>query len=228
MVFGGKWKAILGEPAPQRSSNTRSATAAPPKDDRGYVRQSSGLAQFFSAIDDFKGFPVLDLAGASQANISFITEAGFRLFSDDIVRSLELAFGEGSDFLANQADQQRVERFMVSTLDFPEGHFCGAMLWDCLQFLTQPLLQDTVSQLHDILLPGASMFAIFHANEKTEEVPVYSYRIADQNSVMLTARNRMRPAQFLNNRAIEKLFQNFHSVKFFLTRDHLREVIVRR
>ena len=27
---------------------------------------------------------------------------------------------------------------------------------------------------------------------------------------------------------IEKLFQRFHSVKFFLTRDNLREVIIRR
>ena len=37
-----------------------------------------------------------------------------------------------------------------------------------------------------------------------------------------------RPLQLFNNRGVEKLFQRFHSVKFFLARDHLREVIVRR
>jgi hypothetical protein len=37
-----------------------------------------------------------------------------------------------------------------------------------------------------------------------------------------------KPSQPFNNRAIEKLFHEFGSVKFFLTRDHLREVIVRR
>jgi hypothetical protein len=37
-----------------------------------------------------------------------------------------------------------------------------------------------------------------------------------------------RPAQLFNNRAIEKLFREAQSLKFFLTRDHLREVIVRR
>jgi hypothetical protein len=31
-----------------------------------------------------------------------------------------------------------------------------------------------------------------------------------------------------NNRSLEKLFGKFESVKFFLTRDNLREVIVRR
>ena len=41
-------------------------------------------------------------------------------------------------------------------------------------------------------------------------------------------RGQRRPAQIFNNRSLEKLFQKYHSVKFFLTRDHLREVIVRR
>ena len=34
--------------------------------------------------------------------------------------------------------------------------------------------------------------------------------------------------QFFNNRALERMFQNYGAVKFFLTRDHLREVIVKR
>jgi hypothetical protein len=44
----------------------------------------------------------------------------------------------------------------------------------------------------------------------------------------LTPRYQMRPVQYFNNRNLEKLFQKYQSVKFFLTRDHLREVIVRR
>jgi hypothetical protein len=35
-------------------------------------------------------------------------------------------------------------------------------------------------------------------------------------------------AQSFNNRGLEKLFSKFESVKFFLTRESLREVIVRR
>jgi len=33
--------------------------------------------------------------------------------------------------------------------------------------------------------------------------------------------------QLFNNRALEKLFADFQSVKFFLTRERLREVLVR-
>jgi len=59
-------------------------------------------------------------------------------------------------------------------------------------------------------------------------VPVYNYRIAGPKTVSLTPRGERKPVQYFNNRSLEKLFQRYHSVKFFLTRDHLREVIVRR
>jgi hypothetical protein len=190
-------------------------------------RQSPGLDQFFSSLAGDEGVSILDLAGASQANITFITGLGHRIYSDDIVRTLDTAFGDG-DFFANQADQARVHQFMSGTLDFPERHFGGALVWDTLQFLTQPLLQQTVDQLFHILQPGASMLAYFHADEKARTIPVSGYRIVDSKTVLLTPRAEQRPAQFFNNRALEKLFHSFASVKFFLTRDHLREVIVKR
>ena len=221
--------------APPESSSSRNggvavsvANLSRPGPEAFQSRQSHGLEQFFGAIADLQGFPVLDLAGASQLNITFITNAGFRLYSDDFVRSLENAFGTGEEFLANQSDPDRVARFMSMALDFPANHFCGALLWDTLQFLAQPLLQDTVDQLYEILAPGAYMFAMFHADERASAAPVYSYRIADSKNILIAARGDRRPAQFFNNRNIEKVFQRFHSVKFFLTRDSLREIIVRR
>jgi hypothetical protein len=97
-----------------------------------------------------------------------------------------------------------------------------------LQFLAPPLLQQTVDRLHHILKPHAYLLAFFHAEEKAASAPLYSYRIAGPRTMSLIPRGQNRPAQYFNNRNLEKLFQNFDSVKFFLTRDHLREVIVRR
>ena len=101
-------------------------------------------------------------------------------------------------------------------------------MWDTLQFLAPSLLHDTVEQIYNILQPGASMLAFFHSDEKVKAAPIYGYRIADSKTLTLTSRGARRPAQFFNNRALEKLFNRFASVKFFLTRDSLREVIVRR
>ena len=64
--------------------------------------------------------------------------------------------------------------------------------------------------------------------ESLDLVPAYSFRIQAFNSLQVTERGRRKPAQLFNNRSLEKLFHKFESVKFFLTREHLREVIVKR
>jgi SAM-dependent methyltransferase len=121
-----------------------------------------------------------------------------------------------------------VEQFLETALTFEDCSFDGVLVWDTLQFLSAPLLQIVVERLYRILRPGACLLAFFHSEEKIDTIPTYSYRISDHRNIVLVDRGRRRPAQFFNNRSLERLFQEFHSVKFFLTRDHLREVIVRR
>jgi len=191
-------------------------------------RNSHGLDQFFASIRERSGLSILDLAGASQSNITFITQLGHRLYSDDIMRTLSTSFGAGDDFLLRQAEPQRAEYFLKQSLDFLDGTFDGALVWDTLQYLAPPLLQLTVDRLYRILRPGAYLLSFFSADEKARVIPVNSYRIQDSKTLQLAARGETRPAQFFNNRAIERLFQNFQSVKFFLTRDNQREVIARR
>mgnify|MGYP003334680868 CR=1 FL=1 len=192
------------------------------------TRQSHGLDQFCSSLEDRPGMYILDFAGASQSTVSFITGYGHRLYSDDFVHQLDDCFGREGDFFQNQSNPLLTSRFLDTALDFDENSFDGALVWDSLQFLSPPLLQTVVGKLHRILKPGSSLLAMFHAEERVDEMQTFSYRIHDHKTVMLGSRSRRKPAQIFNNRALEKLFQDFTSVKFFLTRDHLREVIVRR
>jgi hypothetical protein len=191
------------------------------------TRHSHGLDQFCSSLEERPGLSILDLAGASQATISFLTNYGHRLYSDDFVHQMDQHFGEG-DFYENQSNPLKSGKFLSTALDFPEEHFDGALVWDTLQFLSPPLLQIVVERLHRMLRPGSCLLAFFHAEERLDTIPTYSYRVSDHRTITLAPRGRRKPAQFFNNRSLEKLFQDFQSVKFFLTRDHLREVIVRR
>ncbi len=170
---------------------------------------------------------ILDLAGANQSTVSFITNYGHRLYSDDFLLQLDHCFGEG-DFFANQTNPRSVEKFVHAALDFPEAAFDGALVWDVLEFLSPALLATVVGRMRGMLRPGACLLAVFHSDEHAETVPSYSYRIHDHRTIQMVSKGRRRPAQIFNNRSLEKLFQDFHSVKFFLTRDHLRELIVRR
>ncbi len=141
---------------------------------------------------------------------------------------MDRCFGGEGDFYENQSDPQKVEQFLSTALDYPAQHFDGALVWDALEFLTPSLLETVVRRLHIMLRPGAYLLALFHSEERAETIPTYSYRIADRKTITLSPKGRRRPAQYFNNRSLEKLFHDFESVKFFLTRDHLREVIVRR
>ncbi len=204
---------------------TRSRAAGP--GDGARSRRSNGLEQFFSQIRGDTGLNLLDLSGASQANIGFITNLGHRLYSEDLLATLDLAFG-GADFYENQLDAGRQEAFLRQNFDFPEKHFDGVLLWDVLEYLAPPLLKTVVERLSAIIRPGAYVFALFHAEERAEAVPASYYRIADSGTLLLVSRGLRKPAQVFNNRAVEKLFHDYQNVKFFLSRDSLREVIVRR
>ena len=218
-----KGRSETGSALPSFLSSRKSSGPAAPQ-----TRSSHGLEQFFSSIQGEENLSILDCAGASQANISFITALGHRIYSNDIVQAMEEVFGREGDFLANQADPQRAATFLRETMSFDDQSFDGALIWDTLQFLAPPLLDQTVDHLSRVLRPRASLLAFFHADEKLGSAPLYSYRITGPKTMSLTPRGVVRPTQYFNNRTLEKLFQKFQSVKFFLTRDHLREVIVRR
>jgi hypothetical protein len=54
------------------------------------------------------------------------------------------------------------------------------------------------------------------------------FRLVDNKTVLITERGIRPSGQVFNNRNLEKLFTRFQSVKFFLTKENLREVIVKR
>ena len=189
-----------------------------------YERHSHGLEQFSGPLHGPPGLRVLDLGGATQANVAFITNLGHKIYSDAFLRALDnTAFPSGEGPSSVEA-----EAFLDQALDFPEAHFDAILLWDALEFLPPVLLKATVDRLFKIAKPGAYMLVFLHADEKAASVPVYSYRISSANTLHLSHREMRRPVQRFNNRGVEKLFQRFQSVKFFLARDNLREVVVRR
>jgi hypothetical protein len=203
-----------------------SVKSAPPDRSPAIARHSSGFDQFQTLLKGSGSLSILDLSGASQANISFVTEAGHRISSDDIVGAMIDSFGD--HFGENQQTGVKAARFLEQTLTFPAESFDGALVWDAFQFLAPPLINQTVDRLLRVMRPGGLILAFFNANEKIKEIPLYSYRVQDVKTLLQVPRGASQHVQNFNNRSIEKLFESAASVKFFLTRDNLREVLVRR
>lgn len=192
------------------------------------VRQSLGLEQFFSNLEAREGLRILDLSGASQANINYVLQYGHHLYCEDTLATLEEVFGTGDDFYERQADEELIERFLSQTFASLQGPFDGALIWDSLQYLSPPLLDYVVGHLHRILEPDAYVFAFFHSDEKRRWIPAGSCRIESAKSMKMVPRCWKPANHIFTSRTLERMFSDFQSVKFFLTRDHLREVIVRR
>jgi hypothetical protein len=220
-LFGGEAPTPPRPPAPVVGGVPEKAPL------REFSRQSSALDQYFQAFQGQFGLMVLDLGVSNQENTDFFNELGHKLRYDNFVRSLDESFGDG-DFYANQENELRIEAFQAKVLNFDEDSLDGVLVWDSLQYLSPAMLESAVCQLHAILHKGGQLLTVFHADEKMVEVPSYSYRIQARNRVKLVGRGYRKPAQFYSTRALEKLFKDFTQVKFFLTQDSLREVIVRK
>jgi hypothetical protein len=189
-------------------------------------RQSRGLEQFFSNIRDVNGLSILDLGGAIQENIEFITNLGHRMTTQALMQTLDQTFGR--DGLNDQSNQGLIESFLQQNLDFPDNSFDGVLLWDSLQFMSPALLTATLDELHRISRPQSYLLGFFNSDDKSQVSPNSKFRILNANTLSITQKGTRHQAQLFNNRNLERLFNKFDSVKFFLTREHLREVIVRR
>ncbi|MGO9228416.1 MAG: class I SAM-dependent methyltransferase [Bryobacteraceae bacterium] len=189
------------------------------------TRRSRALEEFFLDIREETGLTILDLGGASQENVNFITNLGHRLYSEDFLQILQETFG--ADGTVDHSNPGRIDFFLRQALDYPEDHFDGVLLWDSLEYLAPALLHAVVAKMRRIARRKSQMLAFFESDDKLERVPCYTFRILETSSLQLTQRGTRPAVQLFNNRGLEKLFGDFQSVKFFLTRERLREVLVR-
>src|SRR5215470_12773087 len=183
MLLPGPLKNLLRGGMRQPTSNSSGSANSPFPSRFGNgeqvvsTRQSRGLEEFFAYIRGQAGLTILDLGGATQQNVSFITNLGHRIYSEDFLQILNEAFG--SDGAMDQSNPGRIEYFLRQALDYPETHFDGVLIWDVLEHLAPALLTAVVERMRTIVRPKSYMLAFFHSDNKVEAVPYYTFRIQE-------------------------------------------------
>ncbi len=189
-------------------------------------RRSSGFNEFIRAISGEQGLKILDLGSTSPANITFMTGLGHRFHQEDVLRlandkSFVLPNGDGGTSFD-------VERFFRENLSFPREDFDAVMFWDLADFLPEPLVKPLLERIHIAMKPGAIMLAFFHTKDAGPDAPFYRYNIAAKDTLELQPVRGVRLQRVFNNRNIENLFRDYSSIKFFLGRDNIREILIIR
>lgn len=190
------------------------------------ARRSYALEHLSEHLSAFEGGQVIDIGGAFQSNIDYVTGMGHRLYADDLLASLDLHF-TGEELREGRFPDEKVEAFLDSTFDFPDLSVDGVLAWDRLQFLPLPLGEKVVDRLFRVLVPDGLLLAMFHPDGISSACPQLC-RVADTRHLGLAPASIRRPVQPFSPRAIERFFHRFQSLKFYLTRENLQEVIIRR
>jgi 2-polyprenyl-3-methyl-5-hydroxy-6-metoxy-1,4-benzoquinol methylase len=218
--FGDHFKRLvrraLGQETPVHTEDAAQGT------DSSVLRRSSGMREFWKAIEGPPGLKILDLGAASQANISFITDLGYKLYTADLLKSFQnSASKEGRTDEASAAE----EGFFRENCNYGEAEFDGILCWDLFDFVADPLIQPLIEKLLQSLKPGGTVLSFFHTGSAGQPVPLYQYRIRSADTLQMTGRGMAQLQRHFNNRTIENLFKKCGSLKFYLSRDSLREVI---
>jgi SAM-dependent methyltransferase len=191
------------------------------------TRRSSGLNEFSKSISGQERLCILDLGCTSASNISRLTGMGHKVCTEDLLEAahdpLLLVAGEDGKKTVD------VVRFLRDSLAYEPQAFDAVLCWDVPDYLPEPLVKPVVERLCTLTKPGGILLAFFHTRDAGPDASHYRYHISGNDSLQLQPTTpALRLQRVFNNRHIENLFREFASLKFFLARDNVREVIVVR
>ncbi|HEY6763193.1 MAG TPA: class I SAM-dependent methyltransferase [Candidatus Sulfotelmatobacter sp.] len=228
-----------------RGGSSGTATAAEEQAAQQLTRRSSGLAELARRWDTEESLCILDLGSTSPGNIRYFTGLGHRIYSEDLLTA------STEPGLATQDDQGKPildsRQFLADNLAYPAAHFDVVLCWNLPDYLDESLVRPVVGRLWSVLKPGGMLLSFFHTKDAGPDSPCYRFHIlgpdmCEMQRVVVRADGRRGPAstvrpatgegfhlqRVFNNRHIETLFRDFASIKFFLARDNVREVLVVR
>jgi SAM-dependent methyltransferase len=226
------------------SSGSGQNPAEPPAKQR-LSRRSSGLGELDRYMKSQEGLCILDLGSTSPANIGYLTGLGHKVYSEDLLiastdPTLATLDEQGNPILDSR-------RFLAENLEYTAAQFDAVLCWNLPDYLDESLVKPVVGRLWSLLRPGGMLLAFFHTRDAGPDAPCFRYHIVNNDTLEMqhirmkrqvrkgptgvshTAIGETFPLQrVFNNRHIENLFRDFASIKFFLARDNIREVLAVR
>jgi len=220
-------------------------TARPVSMAQRLTRRSSGLGEVSRTLRSEEPICVLDIGYTSATNIRYLTERGHKIYSEDLLEA------STDPALITKDEQGKTildsRRFLADNLVYPAAQFDIVLCWNLADYMDESLVKPVVARLWSTIKPGGMLLAFFHTREAGPDAPCYRYHIVGNDvlemqhvearrdlrkgptgAVHTAIEKSFRLQRVFNNRHIETLFRDFGSIKFFLTRDNIREVLVVR
>lgn len=213
-IFGGGSRS--GEDSTRRSGNQPRIS-----------RRSTGFHEFTRAIQRPDGQTVLDLGPTSPDNIQFITGLGHRAYNEDVLA------GASDPSLVIPGEQEGtttidIDEFLRTNLTHEPGTFDAVLLWDLCDYLPEPLVKPVIERIFHITKPSGILLGFFHTKDAGPDAPYFRYHMVAADTLELQVGPSFKLQRVFANRHIENLFHDYTSIKFFLGKENIREVLVIR
>jgi SAM-dependent methyltransferase len=218
-----------------RSSSKQAAGSVVPQK---LTRRSSGMGEISRLLNSQEGLCVLDMGSTSANNIRFLTGRGHKSYSEDLLRSSLDPALRIQDVAGNSVLDSK--KFLNENLVYANALFDVVLCWNLPDYMEESLVKPTIDRLWSLMKPGGYLLAFFHTREAGPDSTCYRYHVTGTDMLEMqevkfappgrpaSEKQSPRLQRVFNNRHIENLFRDFASIKFFLARDAIREVLVVR
>ncbi len=206
------------------------APASKPSD--GNYRISNSLKEFLWLVSDVPQGRILDLGPVWQSTVSFFVDKGYRLSTEDLLRTWkDFLTSEEERLTALPVDGEYIrptlaslaDKFLENALQYAEQSFHGVLAWDLLDYFDPEVASRIVARLSSLLHQGGALLALFHSRAAER---FHRYRIVDsQNVELLSSPTLAVHTHVFQNRELLTLFSQFRSSKTFVGRDQVREAL---
>ncbi len=195
------------------------------------MRHSRGWKDILDHLKQSDGLRVLDFGATSPANINYLTALGHSVYMANIVQDAarpEWLRSPDPDAPAGAKPEFDSERFATSNFDFSQRDFDSILLWDTANYLPPSVVPALFDRLGQVLRPDGRLLAFFHGKADGPGTTFSRYQLTDSDSLMMLSSGHYPVQAVYQTRQIERFLQGYSSIRFFLGKDNVREVMAVR
>ena len=191
-------------------------------------RHSRGWIEVRTYLQESESLRVLDFGSTSPANINYLTMLGHSVYMANIVQDTTRPEWSKPAQYSDSKDGKPefdVEQFIAANLDFSGRDFDVILLWDTANFLPPEMVPALFTRLRTVLRPKGKLLAFFHGRLTGPETAYSRFQLGDSDDLQALDAGNYPVRQVYQTRQVEKFLEGYGSVRFFLGKDNVREVI---
>jgi len=205
----------------------RNAEVHPPVGKGGtYSRHSRGWADLLQHLKASENLRVLDFGATSSSNINYLTSMGHSVYMANVVQDATKPEWMNQPEAGTKGEPEfDVERFVAANLDFSGRDFDVVLLWDTANYLPPVMVPALFARMRAVLRPEGRLLAFFHGRKEGPETAFSRFQLTENDNLLVLKSGDFPVREIYQTRQVEKFLEGYSSVRFFLGRDNVREVI---